>query len=217
MTRASQRALRIGLTGGIGSGKSTVGAMLAEGGCALIDADAVARSVTAAGGAAMPAICAAFGANFADTSGALDRGRMRELVFADPTARARLEAIVHPLVGRETAAQAAAAVAAGHRCVVFDVPLLVESGRWRQQVDRVLVIDCSAETQIQRVMARSGLARDAVQSIMAAQAARAARLAAADDVICNDGLDLTGLQHEVTALLALWGCGPEPQRGTATL
>lgn len=136
----------IGLTGGIGSGKSTVGEMLVDCGCTLIDADALARSVTAAGGAAMPAICEAFGADFADATGALDRQKMRNLVFADPEARARLEAIVHPLVSHETAARAAAAVEAGQRWVVFDVPLLVESGRWRQQVDRVLVID-SARTR----------------------------------------------------------------------
>ena len=200
----SARVLRIGLTGGIGSGKSTVGAMLVECGCALVDADAVARSVTAPGGAAMPAIAQTFGDTFIDATGALDRQKMRELVFADPTARGRLEAIVHPLVGRETTAQAQAAVARGHRVVVFDVPLLVESGRWRRQVDRVLVVDCSPETQIARVMQRSGLTTQAVEAIMAAQAPRALRLAAADDVICNDGLSIGELRQEVNTLFSLW-------------
>lgn len=200
----SARALRIGLTGGIGSGKSTAGAMLVECGCALVDADAVARSVTASGGAAMPAIAQAFGDAFVDANGALDRQKMRELVFGDPAARGRLEAIVHPLVGRETAAQAEAAVASGHRIVVFDVPLLVESGHWRRRVDRVLVVDCSPATQMARVMQRSALTAQAVQAIMAAQAPRASRLAAADDVICNDGLSIDELRQEVKALSCLW-------------
>jgi len=212
----SARVLRIGLTGGIGSGKSTVGAMLVECGCALVDADAVARSVTAAGGAAMPAIAQAFGADFVDASGALERHKMRERVFADPQARARLEAIVHPLVGRATAAQADAAIARGYRMLVFDVPLLVESGRWRRQVDRVLVVDCSADTQAARVMQRSGLAMEQVQAIMAAQATRALRLAAADDVICNDGLSLAELRQEVNALHSLW-CRAAGANGAAMI
>jgi len=186
--------LRLGLTGGIGSGKSTVGQMLAGMGAALMDADANARGVTAPGGAGIEPIRAAFGDAFITAAGALDRDRMRALAFSDPTAKRRLESILHPLVGRETAAQAERAVAAGHRLLVFDIPLLVESGRWRRQLDRVLVIDCEPATQVARVTARSGLLPEAVQAIIAAQAPRALRLAAADTVICNEGISLEELQ-----------------------
>lgn len=188
---------RIGLTGGIGSGKSTVLAMLQALGAAAIDADAISRATTAAGGAAIDAIRARFGPEFVSPDGALDRARMRERAYAHPEARRELEQIIHPLVGEEVARQVDAAVAAGARCIVFDIPLLVESGRWRQQVDRVLVVDCSPETQVARVVARSGLAPDEVRAIIAAQAPRALRLAAADLVICNEGLTLEALRYEV--------------------
>jgi dephospho-CoA kinase len=190
-------AARIGLTGGIGSGKSTVLAMLQALGAAAIDADAISRATTAPGGAAIPAIRARFGPEFVTADGALDRGRMRERAYAQPEARRELEQIIHPLVGEEVARQADAAVAAGARCIVFDIPLLVESGRWRHQVDRVLVVDCSPETQVERVVTRSGLAPDEVRAIIAAQAPRALRLAAADLVICNEGLTLEALRYEV--------------------
>ncbi len=196
---------RLGLTGGIGSGKSTVARMLADLGATVVDADAIARSVTAAGGPAIGRIAAEFGAGFITPEGALDRDKMRELAFADATARTRLQAIVHPLVGRATAQQAQAAIRAGHGCIVFDVPLLVESGRWRQQVDQVLVVDCAADTQLARVMARSGLTREAVQSIMATQASRLQRLAAADIVICNDRLSLDSLRAQVTQMARRFG------------
>jgi dephospho-CoA kinase len=127
----------------------------------------------------------------------MDRDAMRELAFSDPAARRRLEAIVHPLISQETARRAAEAQAVGARCVVFDVPLLVESGRWRSQVDAVLVVDCSVQTQIERVMARSGWTREAVQKVVAQQASRAARLGAADVVLCNEGLTLEALRAEV--------------------
>lgn len=195
--------LRLGLTGGIGSGKSTVAQMLVDCGAALVDADACARAVTAAGGAAIHAIRETFGAGYISPDGALDRERMRELVFRDPPARQRLESIVHPLVGQAIATQAAEAMQAGHQVVVFDVPLLVESGRWRQQVDRVLVVDCAPRTQVERVVARSGLTPEAVQAIMATQATRERRLAAADAVICNDLLSLSALRAEVQALWTL--------------
>jgi dephospho-CoA kinase len=191
------KALRVGLTGGIGSGKSTVLAMLAELGAAVIDADAISRSTTAAGGAAIPAIAAAFGGHFIDAQGALDRAQIRERIYSDPQARRQLEAIIHPLVGAESARQVEAANAAGAKCIVFDIPLLVESGRWRSQVDRVLVVDCRPETQVARVVARSQLTPSQVEAIIAAQAPRALRLAAADIVIHNDGLDLAALRHEV--------------------
>jgi dephospho-CoA kinase len=180
-------ALRVGLTGGIGSGKSTVAGMLAACGAAIIDADAISRQTTAPGGAAIPLIVQAFGADLVTVGGALDRDHMRELVFSDPDAKRRLEAIIHPLVGAETARQAAQAQQSGQACIVFDVPLLVESGRWRQQLDRVLVVDCSEETQISRVMARSSWTRQMVEQVMAGQASRMQRLAAADVCINNDG------------------------------
>jgi dephospho-CoA kinase len=193
-------ALRIGLTGGIGSGKSTVAQLLAERGAAVIDADAIARSVTAPHGLAMPEIARVFGAEFIDAQGALDRDRMRAHVFANPSAKKQLEAIIHPLVAQQTQAQAQQAESAGHIALVFDVPLLVESGRWRQQVDQVLVVDCLVETQVQRVIARNGLPRETVAQIIAAQASRAQRLAAADWVIFNDQLSLAQLRAEVFAL-----------------
>ena len=192
--------LRLGLTGGIGSGKSTVAQMLAARGAAVIDSDAIARSVTAANGSAMPAIREAFGPEFLNPEGALDRERMRALVFSDPGAKLRLEAIVHPLVGLATQAQAQAAIQAGHTLLVFDVPLLVESPRWRKLVDQVLVVDCLETTQIERVIARSGLTREAVHNIIQAQATRAQRLAAADITVFNDGLDLAQLQRTVDGL-----------------
>lgn len=194
------RIFRLGLTGGIGSGKSTVATMLAERGAAVVDADAIARSVTAPQGSALPAIAQTFGTEFIDASGALNRERMRALAFSDPEAKQKLEAIVHPLVSQETQRQTDAALQAGHRCVVFDVPLLVESGRWRQQLDRVLVVDCAHETQIQRVMARSELTREMVVHIIQAQSPRALRLAAADWVLHNDGISLEALRQEVAQL-----------------
>lgn len=199
-------ATLLGLTGGIGSGKSTVAAMLTAHGAAVVDADAIARSVTAAGGAAIDPIARAFGAELITPEGALNRDRMRALVYADPQAKQRLEAIVHPLVGQETDRQAQAALAAGHRCVVFDVPLLVESGRrWRQKVRRVLVVDCPVATQIERVMARNGLSRPEVEKIIAAQASRAQRLAAADIVIHNQDLSLPALGEEVRQVVERFG------------
>ena len=192
--------VRIGLTGGIGSGKSTVAQMLAERGAAIIDADAISRASTAAGGSAIAAIAEQFGADFITAEGALDRERMRAHVFAHPSARQQLEAIIHPRVAQETRRQAEVAQAEGHRVLVFDVPLLVESGRWRSALDRVLVVDCLPETQITRVMARSGWTREAVLAVLAAQASRAQRLAAADWVIFNDGLSLEALRHEVQQL-----------------
>jgi dephospho-CoA kinase len=190
-------AVRIGLTGGIGSGKSTVLAMLQSLGAVAVDADAISRATTAAGGAAIPLITQRFGPEFIGADGALDRARMRERAYAHPESRRELEQIIHPLVGEEIARQVDAALAAGARCIVFDIPLLVESGRWRQQVDRVLVVDCEPETQVARVAARSGLAPDEVRAIIAAQAPRALRLAAADLVICNEGLTLDALRYEV--------------------
>lgn len=184
--RPRPRPFRLGLTGGIGSGKSTVAAQLALRGASIIDADQISRSLTAPAGAALPEIARSFGPELIEANGALDRARMRELVFHQPAARQQLEAIIHPLVARQTALEVQQATDAGCALIVHDIPLLVESGRWPALLDAVLVVDCRTETQIARVMARNGLPRDAVQAIIAAQATRAARLAAADWVIYND-------------------------------
>jgi dephospho-CoA kinase len=191
-------ALRIGLTGGIGSGKSTVGTMLASLGAAVIDTDLIARRLTMAGGAAIDAIRAAFGADFIDAGGALDRPRMRQAAFDDPPTRTRLEAILHPLIGVEVEREAGLAAAAP--LLVFDVPLLVESGRWRSRVDAVWVVDCDEAVQIARVAARPGWSEAAARAVMAQQASRAARRAAADVVIHNQGISLAELAAEVHSL-----------------
>jgi dephospho-CoA kinase len=197
--------LRLGLTGGIGSGKSTVAGLLARHGAAVIDADAISRQTTAPGGAAIEAIRQVFGAELIGLDGALDRERMRALAFSDASARQRLEQIIHPLVGQETQRQAEAAMRAGTRCIVFDIPLLVESQRWRARLDQVLVIDCSPETQITRVMLRSQLPRSEIERIMGQQADRVHRLRAADHVICNDGPDLAELASLVAGSARLFG------------
>ncbi len=180
----SRARFSVGLTGGIGCGKTTVADMFAELGATLVDTDLIAHALTAPGGAAMAAIVAAFGPGFADADGALDRAAMRALVFADPGARARLEAILHPQI-RDTALAAAAAASGPY--VIFVVPLLIESGTWRARVTRVLAIDCPEEVQVARVMARNNMTEQQVRAIMATQISRAARLAAADDVISNVG------------------------------
>jgi dephospho-CoA kinase len=152
------------------------------------------------GGPAIQPIAEAFGAEFIAADGALDRVRMRQASFSDPAARARLESIIHPLVGQETARLEQFAEAAGAACVVFDVPLLVESRRWRKRVDRVLVVDCVPEIQISRVMSRSGLALDEIQKIIASQASRLDRLRAADIVLFNGGPSREQIAHEVKQL-----------------
>lgn len=174
----------VGLTGGIGSGKSLVADQFAKLGAAVIDTDLIAHQLTGAGGAAMPAIRETFGDSFLTSEGALDRAAMRAHVFSDPSARKQLESILHPMIAIQTRAQAASA--AGDY-LMFVVPLLTESGQWKNRVDRVLVVDCPESLQLSRVMQRNQLTADTVQAIMATQATRAARLAIADDVIVNDG------------------------------
>jgi len=194
--------LRIGLTGGIGSGKSTVASLLVAQGAVLVDTDAIARQITLAGGAALVPIAAHFGPSMIGPDGALNRERMREHVFADADAKRQLEAILHPLIGIECERQAALATEAP--AIVFDVPLLVESRRWRERVDRVLVVDATEASQVQRVVARSGWTPEAVGLVIAQQAQRPARRAAADAVICNDRLTLAELAEEVHDLWRRW-------------
>jgi dephospho-CoA kinase len=178
----------VGLTGGIGSGKSAAADLFAAHGAAIIDTDAIAHALTRPGGSAMPLIRAEFGDGVVAADGALDRAAMRALVFADESAktpaRKRLEAILHPLIREESERQLAATTAPYAMLVV---PLLIESGDYRKRMDRIAVVDCAEATQIARVMSRSGLDRAEVERILAAQATRAERLAAADDIIDNDG------------------------------
>ncbi len=196
---------RLGLTGGIGSGKSTVARLLAQRGAGVVDADAIARQLSGPGGLAMPMIRSTFGPDLIDSAGALDRRKMRTLAYADASARKRLESIIHPLVAQEIQEQAASAASQGRPCVVFDIPLLVESSSWRQNLDHVLVVDCTPEVQIDRVMARSQLTRQEVEQIIASQAGRERRLGAADSVIFNAGLTLGELADEVRQISARFG------------
>ena len=192
------RRFSVGLTGGIGSGKSTVADLFGSLGAALIDTDLIAHALTAPGGAAMPAILEAFGPSFVQADGALNRAVMRERVFNDPLAKQRLEAILHPMIGSET--RRAAEAAAGDY-LIYVVPLLVESGKWRSRVDRILVVDCPEPLQVARVMQRNAMREDQVRAIMAAQVGRGTRLAAADDVIVNDA-DSAALLPQVARLHA---------------
>jgi len=195
-------SLRIGLTGGIGSGKSTVAGLWQALGAGLVDTDAISRRLTAPGGRAMPAIVQAFGPAAMQADGALDRTHMRQRAFHDEAVRRQLEAILHPLISAETERDAAAH--ANSPWIVFDVPLLVESGRWRQRVDRVLVVDCEEPTQVARVMARSHWTEDTVLAVMRQQASRAQRRAAADAVIYNENLSLPALGEDVLRLSEAW-------------
>jgi len=194
--------LRIGLTGGIGSGKSTVASLLVAQGAVLVDTDLIARQITQPGGAAIAPIETAFGATVITPEGALDRARMRELAFGDADVKRRLEAILHPLIGAECDRQAQTVGPAS--VIVFDVPLLVESRRWRERVDRVLVVDANESTQIQRVIDRSGWTPEAVSLVISQQAQRHARRGAADAVLFNDRLTLGELAEAVRALWLLW-------------
>lgn len=202
MVQAGSSAARfsVGLTGGIGSGKTTVANMLEARGAAVIDTDQIAHRLTAPGGAAIPAIHAQFGEAFLTADGAMDRAKVREYVFAEPAAKTHLEAILHPLIRIET--ERAATDAQG-TYLVFVVPLLVESGTWKHRVSRVLVVDCPEQLQIMRVMSRSGLSESQVRAIMASQVSRSDRLAAADDVIFNDGTPLS-LEQQVDRLHAFY-------------
>lgn len=189
----------IGLTGGIGSGKSVVAQRLADLGATVIDADDIAHRITAPGGSAISAIETTFGSEYIAVDGSLDRAKMRRWVFENPSALKSLEAITHPLIRSETAHQAALAHQNGALYLLFVVPLLIESGAWHSLLDHLIVVDCSPEKQIQRVMQRSKLSQVEVEQIIATQAARADRVAVADTVIVNDG-SLDDLLPQVDAL-----------------
>jgi len=194
--------LHIGLTGGIGSGKSTVAAILVESGAALIDTDAISRSLTLPGGTAIQALSTTFGECMLDQAGGLDRARMRELVFSDPAAKKQLESIMHTMIGAECNRQVETAHSASS--IVFDIPLLVESRHWRARLDRILVVDVTAPTQVRRVLARSDWREATVLAVIAQQASRSSRRAAADAVIFNEALTLDQLSVEVKALFQYW-------------
>ena len=191
--------LVVGLTGGIGSGKSAAADMFGGFGAAIIDADAIAHELTCIAGAAMPAIHAAFGPDVVTPEGALNRSAMRQLVFSDAASRSRLEAILHPMIRAESELRSHAALKNGAPYLMMVIPLLLESGDPRSRVGRILVVDCPEETQIARVASRSQLAEPEIRRIMATQATRAQRMHVADDVIDNAG-DLAALKVQVTAL-----------------
>ena len=197
------KQFKIGLTGGIGCGKSTVTKLLEKLGVVIIDADKISRASTASGGEAIEAIRVAFGDAMIDDTGALDRAKMRELVFQEADARQRLEAIVHPIIQTHMRIQAEQATSA---YVVYDIPLLIESvERYRPQFKRICVVDCDEETQISRVQSRSQLTVDEIRRIIASQASRADRLVHADDVIHNGvGVDLAELQRQVHQMHECW-------------
>ena len=187
---------RVGLTGGIGCGKSKAAEIFADLGAQVIDSDAISHELTGPGGGAMSAIEQAFSRDYVRADGSLNRERMRSLVFSEPDARGKLEAILHPLIRAETARRMHAAAA---RYVILVVPLLLETGAYREMLDRILVIDCDESQQIARAMARSGLAEDEVRRIMSAQLPRAERVRQAQDVLSNDG-DIETLRSKVEAL-----------------
>lgn len=190
---------RIGLTGGIGSGKSTFASLLVDRGFAFIDADAISRQLTGIGGVALSHIRQVFGEDFIAPDGSMDRNKMRALIFAQPQAKAQLQNILHPLIRAAMADKEAAFNAEGKPLVVLDIPLLVESASWPAQLDGVLVVDCSEDRQIARVMARNGWTKAEVQAVMAAQASRQVRLATATWVIDNDSDDTQALKRQAQA------------------
>ena len=191
---------RIGLTGGIGSGKSTLGQMLQERGYPLINADEISHALTAAQGAAIEPIRERFGPEFIAADGALDRARMRQLVFNDAAAKQRLQAVLHPLILAGIQSAEASIKDKGNSLVVIDIPLLVESAHWRAVLQQVIVVDCEEETQVARVMQRNKLSAAEVRQIMANQASRERRLAAADMVVFNNSDQLADLQQQAQTM-----------------
>ncbi len=200
VAQAIQHRFSVGLTGGIGSGKTTVADLFATHGAAVVDTDLIAHQLTGAGGGGIEAVKLAFGPDFIAADGAMDRAKMRVAVFANPVQKNLLESILHPLIRAETEHAAAKAEGA---YLLFVVPLLVESDFWKQRVSRVLTIDCSEETQIHRVMQRNKLTEPQVRAIITTQASRQAKLAAADDIIINDS-DTTALIPQIQRLHDLY-------------
>lgn len=194
--RGGSRGLVIGVTGGIGSGKTTAARLFQERGADMVDTDAIAHELTRPGRPALEQIAARFGREYLDADGALDRARLREHVFSDPKARRELEAILHPMIRSEVEAQVRAG--RGPYMLVL-IPLLAESSGYPDLIQRVLVVDCDERLQVERTMQRSGLAEAQVRAIMQTQASRSSRLALADDVLRNDG-DLVDLARQVSAL-----------------
>ncbi len=192
---------RLGLTGGIGSGKSTVANMFTALGAVVIDADAISRSLTTTHGAAIEAIKQQFGEAMISADGSLNRNRMRDLVFTDSDVKNRLESIIHPLIKLEIQRQDQTAVLLGAKLIVYDIPLLVETTHWRPVLDQVLVVDCLEQTQIERVMARNTLKQEDVKKIIANQASRKMRHGAADIVIFNDSITVEQLREQVTQVV----------------
>jgi dephospho-CoA kinase len=189
----------VGLTGGIGSGKSSAADIFRELGAAVVDTDEIAHELTRSGGAAIAAIRREFGEEYIAADGGLDRAKMRQLVFGDPRARQRLEGVLHPLIRKESRARIASAQEQPYVLIV--VPLLLETGAYRELINRVVVVDCDEAVQLARTRRRSGLSSEEVRAIMAAQLPRAERLAAADDVLHNDG-GMDTLRRQVEALHA---------------
>lgn len=189
--------IRLGLTGGIGSGKSTVATMITSFGAAMIDADAISKRLTASNGEAISTIKEQFGELFINKDGSLNRNHMRDLIFSDSDAKRRLEKIIHPLVKIEIERQDQLAVSLGKRLIVYDIPLLVESSNWRPVLDNVLVTDCLEQTQIDRVILRNGLKAEEIQKIIASQASRKIRNSAADMLIFNDSISIEQLRQQV--------------------
>lgn len=198
--------ISLGVTGGIGSGKSTVSRMLAKYGKGwVLDADHVARSVTLPNGKAIAALAREFGDDIIDSTGAMDRATVRQRAFTEPGFRQRLEAIIHPLVQDAFRERHDEALMQGVPLLIYDIPLLIESTHWRQRLPFVVVVDCSEQTQIERVQVRNGLELQEVQNILQAQAARKQRLTAADAILCNEHISLNELEKQCQQLSNILG------------
>jgi dephospho-CoA kinase len=198
-------SLRLGLTGGIGSGKSTVAGQLRQFGATIIDADEVSRRITGPNGLALPAIKATFGHDFVNPGSGLDREKMRTLVFQQPSARQALEAIVHPLVGSELRLKLEEALANHAKLIVLDIPLLLEANHWRQVLDHILVVDCTHDTQMQRVKERNNLTEQIISAMILAQASRTHRASGADSIIYNDNISLDELAVQTREIAREFG------------
>lgn len=199
------RAIRLGLTGGIGSGKSTVATLLKNAGATVIDADAISREATGPKGSAIAPIQKCFGPQILDKSGALNRDAVRQQIFSDSNAKSQLEAIIHPIVRREMDLQTTLAEQNRAPCIVFDIPLLAESDHWREMFDRIMVVDCMQSTQITRVTERNGLAHGEILKIVANQASRTERLNVADVIVFNEGITIVELERQLHQIASQFG------------